>query len=247
MAGHSKWKQIKYKKGIADKKRGQLFSKLSRLITLAVAEGGGLPDPDKNVKLRLAVEKAHESNMPKENISRAIEKAIGTDRELFREAIYEGFGPTGVNLMIHTTTDNLNRTLSEVRNVLDKNGGKLGAQGSVAYLFTKCASISFDKTGVSEEQIIEFASAVSALDIDQDADTFTVYVPFENMGHITEAIGDLKSNGPAELDFKPQNIVKISNEGDARRTLNLIEALENLDDVQRVYSNFDIPEEFMKS
>ena len=234
MSGHSKWSQIKRKKGVKDQARGALFSKLSRLITLAVIEGGGIGDPDKNVKLRLAVEKAKSSNMPKENIERAIEKGSGPDRENLQEVIYEAFAPGGINLIIVCTTDNPNRTISEVRNTLERGGGKLGAQGSVAYLFKKCGTAVFDR----EQEALEFAEKVEAFDIEQDGGSFTVYFPFENLGHV--------SGISAEVDYKPTTDVKIEDRSTANRILRLVESLENLDDVQHVFANFDLPEEFMR-
>lgn len=176
MAGHSKWKQIKHKKEIKDQKRGQLFSKLSRLITLAVGES--------DAKLRFAVEQAKAANMPKENIERAVAKGRGPEKDALKEVVYEAFGPGGINLLIHTTTDNPNRTLSEVRSLLNKHGGKLGVQGSVSYLY--------------------------------------------------------------DADYNPIYTVAIENKETAKKILNLMETLENHDDVQHVYSNFDIPEGYMK-
>lgn len=135
MAGHSKWAQIKRKKGIKDQEKGTVFTKLSKLITLAVAEGASVTDPDRNIKLRLAVEKAKAANMPKDTIDRAILKGSGPQKNLLKEVVYEGFGPEGTGFIVHATTDNSNRTISEVRNVFDRNGGKLGVSGSLQYLF----------------------------------------------------------------------------------------------------------------
>jgi YebC/PmpR family DNA-binding regulatory protein len=244
MAGHSKWKQIKHKKAAKDIKKGAAFSKLSRMITLAVAEGGGIADPDKNVKLRLAIEKARESNMPKDNISRAIEKGSGPEKNELSEVVYEAFGPSGINLMIQTATDNPNRTLSEIRNILDRNGGKLGVHGSVAYLFTKCGVISFEKTKNPQDKVLEFSEKISAFDIEEDDDSITVYLPFENLSKVKDAINGLTGSA-AEIDYKPQTQVRVENSGDAKKILALIEALEAQEDVSHVFANFDIPEEFM--
>lgn len=236
MSGHSKWSQIKRKKGVKDQQRGKIFSKLARLITLSVLEGGGTTDPASNVKLRMAIEKAKSENMPKENINRAIERGVGPQKAQLQEVFYEGFGPAGTAYMIQVTTDNANRTISEVRTTLERYGGKLGNQGSVSYLFKKCASVVFDKSEKSEEEIFSFAEKVSAFDMEEDSSAVTVYFPFENLGKIEGG----------ELDFKPLSTVKIQSESEAKKILVLMEALENLDEVLKVFSNFDIQEEFLQ-
>lgn len=246
MAGHSKWSQIKRKKGLKDQQKGKIFSKLTRQITLAVLEGGGITDPDKSVKLRIAMDQARRENMPKENIQRAIEKGVGPDREKLQEVMYEGFGPEGISLLIQVTTDNSNRTHSEVKSVLDRHNGKIGTQGSVGYLFQKCAIITFDKVKNAEDAVFTFADQVQVLDIDEDDSNITVYFPFENLGRISNYLGGLEAN-PAEVDYRPLSTVKINNQQTAKKIIDLIEALESLDDVQKVYSNFDIPEEFLTS
>src|SRR3990167_9111836 len=182
MSGHSKWSQIKRKKGLTDQKRGQIFSKMSRLITLSVKEGGGITDPEKNVKLRLAVTRAKSENMPKENIDRAISKASGGESGSVQEVLYEGFGPSGVSLVITGVTDNANRTHSEVKNLLEKNGGKIGTVGSVAYLFDKCGLIAFDKETTAEEAVFSFADKINAIDIESTGDSYIVYIPFDKLG-----------------------------------------------------------------
>jgi len=245
MSGHSKWANIKSKKGVKDKARGTLFSKLSRVITLAVLEGGGLTDPENNIKLRLAVEKAKEGNMPKENIQRAIERGIGPNKDQIKEVIYEGFGPGGAALILLTTTDSPNRTLTEIRNVMDRHGGKLGIQGSVNYLFKRCGLVIFEKNKVKEDDVFGFADKIKAFDIEEDKEQFSVYFPFENLGHIKEYLKGIEAS-PAEIDYKPLSYIKISEKEQATRIINLIEALEELDDVHKVFANFDIPEEFLK-
>jgi len=241
MSGHSKWANIKRKKEANDKVKGSVFSKLSRLITLAVVEGGGMADPDLNVKLRLMVEKAKAANMPKENIKRAIEKASGPNKQLIKEIIYEAFAPLQVSLMILATSDNLNRTFSEVRNLLEMNGGKMGNQGSVAYLFQKCGLVIFKKSDVSEENIFNFSDRIGALDIDQNSEYFFVYFPFEKLGKIKEIAGELKYES-AEIDYKPLTTVAINEESQVQRIINLIDSLEALDDVHKVFANFDFNE-----
>jgi YebC/PmpR family DNA-binding regulatory protein len=244
MSGHSKWANIKRKKEANDKVKGSIFSKLSRLITLAVIEGGGIGDPDKNFKLRLAVDKARLANMPKDNIRRAIDRALGSNKDILKEIIYEAFAPGKVLLIIQATSDNSNRTLSEIRYVLERYGGKLGTQGSVMYLFRKCGTITFAKTEVSEEAVFEFSNRIEALDIDQDNENYFVVLPFENLGKIKEYLGNLQYK-EAEIDYKPLTTIKVDSEEEARKILQLIDSLEALDDVQKVFSNFDIHEEIL--
>ncbi|MDH7476269.1 MAG: YebC/PmpR family DNA-binding transcriptional regulator [Microgenomates group bacterium] len=244
MSGHSKWSQIKRKKQTKDKQKGNIFSKLSRTITLAVIEGGGITDPENNFKLRLAIEKAKLENMPKENIKRAIENGLGPNKANFKEAIYEAFGPAKIALLITAATDNPNRTLSEIRSVLDKNEGKLGVNGSVAYLFKKCGLVIFDKKTVSENDIFSFAEKINAFDIEEDKDNFSVYFPFENLGRIKDYLGNI-SPKETEIDYKPLSLIRIEDKEEANKILKLVDELESLDEVQRVYSNFDIPDEFL--
>lgn len=245
MSGHSKWSQIKRKKGLKDQEKGRIFSKLARAITIAVLEGGGAIDPEHNIKLRMAIEKAKHENMPKENVKRAIEKGTGPNKESLHEIVYEGFGPHGVMFLIQATTDNSNRTHSEIKNVLERHNGKVGAQGSVSYLFQKCGVISFDKESNKEEDVFSFADKVSALDIEDDGTMFTVYFPFGNLGRVRDFLGDLKSS-PAELDYRATSTVKIADKNSAKSILNLVESLEALDDVHKVFSNFDIPDEYLE-
>ncbi len=226
MSGHSKWANIKRQKEVNDKARGNVFAKLSRIITLAVLEGGGITNPDNNVKLRLAIEKAHQANMPKDNIKRAIEKGVGPDKAILKEAIVEGFAPGGVAMIILATTDNLNRTISEIRNVLERHQGKMAGGASVSYLFQKCASISFNKTEKTEDQVFELAEQLNAFDIISDDTHFTVYFPYENLGRVKGA----------EVDYRPFTPV-ILNDVDMRKLSLLVDDLENLDDVHKVFVN----------
>ena len=242
MSGHSKWSQIKRKKEIKDKQKGTIFSKLSRLITLAVVEGGGISDPEKNIKLRLAVEKAKAENMPKENIKRAIDNGIGSNKSLIKEVVYEAFGPNKVALIILTATDNPNRTLAEIRNVLERDGGKLGVKGSVAYLFKKCGIVIFDKTDVPEDKVFQFAEKIDAFDIDQDGTTFTVYIPFENLGKVKDNLNGL-SPQTTEVDYKPTSFININNKDSADKILKLVEDLESLEDVSHAFGNFNIADD----
>ncbi len=231
MSGHNKWSKIKRKKEVEDKVKGNIFSKMARLITLAVIQGGGIGDPANNVKLRLAIEKAKQFNMPKENIKRAIERGIGSEKNQLQEIIYEGFGPGGVALLIVATTDNPNRTLGEVRTILDKHEGKLGSQGAVSYLFKKCGLAVFEKSQITEEQILALADKLEAFDIEETNDRFYVYFPFENLGHI--------ENTTAEIDFKPLSTITAP-PAIVEKIDKLTESLESLDDVHRVYTNINI-------
>lgn len=240
MSGHSKWANIKRQKQAADVKRGQVFSKLSRLITLAVTQGGGITDPEYNVRLRLAIEKAKQANMPKENIKRAIERGVGPEKNQIKEIIYEAFGPENIGLLILTTTDNPNRTRTQIREILDKNGGKLVDSGGVSYLFTRCGLVIFKKEKNEEEKIFEFAQKINAFDIDEDEEGFYVYLPFENLGKINQFLNGLVYDS-AEIDFKPNISVEIKDKEKAKMILKLVDLLEDLDDVQKVFTNFDIP------
>jgi len=244
MSGHSKWSQIKRKKGIKDQQKGQIFSKISRLITLAVSETG-IADPNNNIKLRMAIQQAKSVNMPKENIKRAIEKGSRPETEEILDLIYEAFGPGGVTFMIHATTDNQNRTVYEIKKTLDRFGGKIGQKGSVSYMFKKCASLIFNKKEVDENKVFKIADEISSFDIDEDNDSFIVYFPYENIGRISHEKYPLISN-PPELDYKPNTYITINDPIKAKRILDIVSQLEDLDDVQKVYSNFDVPENIMK-
>lgn len=236
MSGHSKWANIKRKKEANDKVKGNIFGKLSRLISLAVVEGGGITDPENNVKLRLAIEKAHSANMPKENIKKAIERGSGPDRSQIKEIVYEGFGPYGVNLMILGATDNPNRILSEVRNILERYQGKLGNQGSVAYQFRKCGLIVFSKTDVSQDKILEISDLLNAFDFADDDQKYYIYFPYEDLGHIKNKLLNIKYIS-AEVDFKPQTLMPLDDDEKLKKISELIDSLEALDDIQKVFTN----------
>lgn len=236
MSGHSKWANIKRKKEVNDKVKGNIFSKLSRLVTIAVIEGGGITDPDNNLKLRLAIEKAHSFNMPKENIKRAIEKGVGPDKSKMVEIVYEAFGPYGVSLIILSHTDNQNRTLGEVKSVLDRNQGKLGSMGSVSYLFTKCGLIVIDKKEVDQERLFEISEKLEALDVAEDDLKYSIYIPYSKLGHIKEALNNVNYDS-AEVDYKPQNPISIEDDAKLEKISLLIEHLEALEDIQKVFAN----------
>ena len=235
MSGHSKWANIKRKKQANDMVKANVFAKMSHLITIAVIEGGGIIEPENNVKLRLAIDKAKSSNMPKENIKRAIEKGFGPNRLMLKEVIYEGFGPYGIFLLILSTTDSSNRTSSEIRNMLEKNSGKLGTIGSVSYLFKKCAFVSFKKDEVNEDLVFKIGEKLQAFEVNEDDSHFFVFFPFNNFGLLKTHLDGVKYD-LAEIDYLPTSPVTLDQDKE-KKVLDLIEALEELDDIQRVYTN----------
>jgi YebC/PmpR family DNA-binding regulatory protein len=244
MSGHSKWSTIKRKKGALDAKRGKIFTKIIRELSTAASIGGG--DPDANPRLRLVIDKAKGANMPKDNIKRAIEKGIGGgEQAAYEEFIYEGYGPGGVAVLIETLTDNKNRTVGEVRHVLSKRGGNLGATGCVAYLFDKKGVISYEGEGIDADALMEAALEAGVEDLDDSGEGVEITTGPTNLSNIKEA---LESSGfepaNAEVSMVPSTTIELAGK-DAESMLGLIEALEDLDDVQNVYSNFDISDEEM--
>lgn len=235
MSGHSKWSKVKRQKGITDMQKGRVFAKLSKLITLAVIEGGGVGDPEHNVKLRFIVEKARQENMPKENIERAIEKASGPNKLALKEVHYEAFAKNGVALLIIATTDNPNRTTSEVKNVLDRHDSKLATPGSVSYLFQHCMVVVLNKSDNTEEHVFTFAETLSAYDIEVEGDSYSIYIPFQNAGKLKDHSFNLKIVSH-EIEYKPLISIQIPKEGE-QTVIDLIEALEELDDVQSLFTN----------
>jgi YebC/PmpR family DNA-binding regulatory protein len=244
MSGHSKWSTIKRKKGAADAKRGKIFTKLIREIATAARLGGA--EPDSNPRLRLAIERAREANMPKDNILRAIKKGTGGgEGESYEEVVYEGYGPGGAAVFVQVLTDNKNRTVGEVRHVLTKHGGNLGAGGCVAYLFEKRGLLSFDREGLDVDALLEAALESGADDVVEGRDAIEVIAGVANF---EETKRNLEAAGfhPASAGFslEPTSTVKLEGEA-AESMLRLADALEDLDDVQSVYANFDISEEEM--
>ena len=244
MAGHSKWAQIKHKKKATDAKRGQLFSKLARAIIVAAREGG--PDPDGNLALANAVEKAKQASMPKENIERAIARgagAAGDGAAAFEHITYEGYGPGGVAIFLEALTDNRNRTASDVRHVFNKHGGNLGESGSVAWLFERKGVLLVDADSTDEDELTLAAADGGAEDVERDGSSFEITAAPEDLARVREA---LRAAGIAveasELAMVPKTTVELADEGAARKVLRMMDALEELDDVQDVYGNFDIPE-----
>jgi YebC/PmpR family DNA-binding regulatory protein len=239
MAGHSKWKQIKRKKAVTDSRRASAWTKVIREITVAARAGGG--DPDGNPRLRLAVDAARAVNMPKDNIDRAIKKGGGAlEGESYEELTYEGYGPGGAAIFIEATTDNANRTVAEIRHAFSRNGGNLGASNSVAWMFDRKGQIYVDATRHAEDATLEAALDAGADDFTRDGDQYVI----TTQPGVIHAVQDaLRANGvaveSAELARVPRNSVKVDG-ADAEQMLKLIEALEELDDVSKVFSNFDI-------
>ncbi len=245
MSGHSKWSTIKRKKGAADAKRGALFGKLSRAITVAAREGGG--DIEMNPALGLAVQKARDGNMPNDNIQRAIDKGTGAgaDAETFERITYEGYAPGGVAVLVEVLTDNRNRAASDVRYVFSKNGGKLGTTGSVAYLFERKGVILIPRDAVDEDELMELALQGGAEDVELAESDYRVVTTPEDFTAVRDALSDAGvSFENAEITMQPQNSVELE-ASTAKQTLRLIDALEEKDDVQEVYANFDVSDEVM--
>src|SRR6478752_3300369 len=240
MSGHSKWASIKHKKAIVDSKRGKLFTKLARAVTVAAKEGGG--DIDGNPSLALAVQKARDASMPKDNIERAIAKGTGegVDADQIETVLYEGYGPGGVALLVEALTDNRNRTGADVRHAFSKHGGSLGEPGSVAYLFDKKGTIVVDGTRYSEDDLMPAVEA-GAEDISTDDDVFEVIT---EPSHFTAVRRALEEAGvemeSADMAYRPSSLVPID-ESHAGTLMRLIEALEDSDDVDAVHANFDAP------
>jgi YebC/PmpR family DNA-binding regulatory protein len=241
VSGHSKWSSIKHKKGAADAKRGKLFSKLSRAIIVAAKEGG--PDPAGNLALQNAIEKARSYSMPKDNIERAIAKGAGSDADGsdFETVVYEGYGPEGVAVLVEALTDNRNRTASEVRHLFSKHGGNLGTTGAVAWQFER-RGVVLVGGDADEDDVVLTAAEAGADDVETDGDSVVVTTTPELLSPVREAleVAGLTVES-AELAMVPKGTVEIADEGTARKVVRLVEGLEELDDVQEVYANFDIP------
>jgi YebC/PmpR family DNA-binding regulatory protein len=243
VSGHSKWSSIKHKKGAADAKRGKLFSKLSRAIIVAAREGG--PDPEANLALQNAVEKARSYSMPKDNIERAIAKGSGAagDGEAYETVTYEGYGPGGIAVYVDALTDNRNRTAADVRHIFSKSDGNLGEAGSVAWLFERKGVVLVPGGGADEDELILAAAEGGAEDVRREGSSYEVVCAPEDLTTVRQA---LEAAGytieSAESTMLPKTTVEITDEGLARKVVRLMDALEENDDVQDVFTNFDIPE-----
>jgi YebC/PmpR family DNA-binding regulatory protein len=248
MSGHSKWSSIKHKKGAADKKRGQLFSKLSRAIIVAAREGG--PDPGGNLALQNAIEKARSYSMPKENIERAIARGAGADADAnaYETVIYEGYGAGGIAILVEALTDNRNRTASDVRAAFSKHDGNLGASGAVSWQFERRAIVLVAADGVDEDELTMAAADGGADDVERDGSTYQITSAPEALSAVREAV---EAAGftveSAELTMVPKTTVEVAEESTAKKILRLVDALEENDDVQDVYANFDIPEQVLET
>lgn len=244
MAGHSKFKNIMHRKGAQDAKRAKIFNKWGREISVAARLGGG--DPDMNPRLRLAITKAKADNMPNDRIDRAIKSGTGEgDDANYEEIRYEGYGPSGVAIIVDCLTDNRNRSASEVRSTFSKYGGNMGETGSVSFMFDRVGEIQYSKDKASFEEMFEAAVEVGATDVQEDDDGFLIYCEDNDFGDVNSALeskyGEAKEAG---LAWKPQNTIAVDEEG-AQTLFKLIEMLEDLDDVQSVTANFDISDDIM--
>ena len=246
MSGHSKWHSIKHKKGAADAKRGKIFTSLIKEITVAARIGGG--DPDGNPRLRTVIDKAKAVNMPADNIKRAIQKGTGElPGQSYEDATYEGYGPAGVAVILEAVTDNKNRTVSEIRHVFGKHGGNLGQTGSVAHLFHRKGFIIVEKSKVNEDTLMSIALDAGAEDMQDSGDTFEVYTAPKEFDAVMAALKAGKIEpASAELSMIPLTTMKLEGKP-AQQMLKLMEALEDHDDVQKVFANFDIDEDEMEA
>jgi YebC/PmpR family DNA-binding regulatory protein len=241
MSGHSKWATIKRQKGVADIKRGLTFTKISNAINVAVKKGGGITDINSNFRLRLAVEEARANNMPKETIERAIQRAVGGGAGAVEEVIYEGFAPGGVNVIIEAATDNTHRTTSEIKSFFSKEGASFGRPGSVSYQFKQLGSITVKKGDKSLDQIFELVSDSGAEDIEDADENVIIYTsPLEVAKVKDKIVGKGLEIVGLELIRKPVVLVPITNKEKLQKTVNFLHKLEELDDVQKVYSNLDV-------
>ncbi len=246
MAGHSKWANIRHRKAAQDAKRGKIYTKLAREITVAAREGGG--DPETNPRLRAAIERARKFNMPKENIERAIKRGTGEIAgESYEEVTYEGYGPGGVAIIVKCLTDNRNRTAAEVRHAFSKHGGNLGTSGCVSWMFERKGVITVSAEKYDEEEIMMAAIEAGADDVVKEEDKFVIYTEPSSLEDVRKGIVNAGIEiEEAKLDLIPTTTTRVEGET-AEKVLKLLMALEDLDDVQEVYSNFDMPEEVLKN
>lgn len=245
MSGHSKWSTIKRKKEAEDKARGKLFSKLSRAISVAVKTGGS-SDPDLNPKLRMAIEQAKTANMPKDNIERAIKKGEGPEGDL-EEFTYEGFGPSGIGVIVEVATDNRNRTAQEIKNIFERGGGSLAGPGAVSFNFEPKGLLVVEKKGSIEEMMLNLID-IGAEDVEETDDGVEVYVKPSDLSRIRD---EIQKKGykvvSTDLFQKPKSTQRMTEEKDAKRILKLLDSLEDHDDVQNVFANVDVPEEYLEN
>lgn len=245
MAGHSKFKNIMHRKGAQDKKRSGLFSKLSKEITVAAKMGG--PDPDSNARLRLAMQNARSLSMPKDNITRAINKSEAGDSANYDEIRYEGFGPGGTAIIVESLTDNRNRAATDIRTAFAKNGGNMGESGSVSYQFDHVGEIIFEESKLSADDMFEQALEAGADNVESDDETHEITCAMEDLNAVSTALTEATGEEPksTKLIWKAQNTVELDLSS-ATTLMKMIDALEDLDDVQNVYGNYDIPDDVME-
>lgn len=246
MSGHSKWHSIRHKKGATDAKRGKIFSRINKELMVAARMGGG--DPSANPRLRQAIATAKAENMPKDNIERAIKKGTGELEGVnYEEHVYEGYAPGGVALLIEVMTDNKNRAAADIRYVFNKRGGSLGEAGCVAWMFDKKGLIVFEQELVDEDEVLEVALEAGADDVITTEDQYEVHTELAAFESVKQAFdGQGLRYTMAEITMMPQNTVKVDDEAQAAQVLKLMEAIEDADDVQKVYANFDIPDEILQ-
>ena len=245
MSGHSKWASIKHKKGAADAKRGKLFTKFIREITVAARQGGGKVEA--NPRLRLAIQRAKDSNMPQDNVERAIKKGTGElEGVSYEEVTYEGYGPGGVAIMVEVLTDNKNRASGEIRNIFSKKGGNMAGQGSVNWMFEKKGYIVINKESIEEDKLMSIVLEAGAEDLKTEESTYAITTQPTDYENVKKALEDNKIKIEAsEISNIPKNTVKVANDN-AKKVVNLVSELEDHDDVQNVCANFDIPDEILK-
>ena len=246
MSGHSKWSTIKHKKGAADAKRGKIFTRIIKEMTVAARLGGG--DVDGNPRLRAAVAEAKANNMPKDNIDRAVKRGSGElDGVVYEELTYEGYGPGGVAIMVETMTDNTNRTTPEIRHVFEKCGGNMGTPGSVRFQFERKGYFAIEKSAASEDKLMEVALEAGADDLQtEDADVYEIYTTPEAFEQVRQALEKAKiPTVEAKLGMIPSNYVKLDDQK-SKQMMRLMEMLDDQDDVQNVWTNFDVPDEMME-
>jgi YebC/PmpR family DNA-binding regulatory protein len=245
MSGHSHWAGIKYKKAAADAKRGKTWSKISRMIIVAAKSGGG--DPAANLALRYAIDKAKAANMPKDTIEKAVKKGTGElEGVSFEEVLYEGYGPSGVAVMVEALTDNRNRTGPEVKRIFEKHGGSLGATGCVNWMFSKKGLIAVNAARIDEEQLLEIALNAGADDMQSTGELFEITCEPGAFEELKKALEQKEiTTEVAEISMVPQSTVTVSDEQTARRIISLMEAFDDHDDVQNAYANFNIPDEIV--
>lgn len=246
MAGHSKWSKVKRFKGAIDAKRGQIFSKLSKEISIAAKTGGG--DPNGNARLRSAIQAARDQSMPNDNIERAIKRGTGEGAEAhnFDEIVYEGYGPGGVAIIVDAATDNRNRTAAEIRSIFTKNHGNLASSGSVSYMFHKKGLITVPRASIGEDQLLEVALEAGAQELTNEDDQYVITTAHDQLYAVADALKQAGVTGDAQkFTFIPDTTVSIADENVAKQVLQLCDALEDDDDVQNVYSNIEIPDELL--